>query len=152
MGDECNCLMVNTFFGTNYPSWQLGWGSIFSSPVVFQICWHNECKSLMASSFRDLPSSAGISSHPLAFLTSVLLGQLNKVNLLTSPRWIPGHGRPGGNMGSKDWPTCPGCCLPLSGSFPVTLWYVWQTHFLSHSLSHLLSHTESDYLSDTLFL
>ena len=67
MGDECNCLMVNTFFGTNYPSWQLGWGSIFSSPMVFQICWHNECKSLMASSFRDLPSSAGISSHPLAF-------------------------------------------------------------------------------------
>ena len=28
---------------------------------VFQICWHNECKTLMASSFRDLSNSAGIS-------------------------------------------------------------------------------------------
>ena len=39
---------------------------------VFQI-WHNECKTLMASSFRYLNSSAGISSHPLALLTAVLL-------------------------------------------------------------------------------
>ena len=117
-----------------------------------QICWHNECKSLMASSFIDLQSSARISSHPLAFLTAVLLGQQSKVNLLTSSRQRPGHGRLRGNMGSEDWPTCPGCCLPLSGSFPVPLWYVWQTHFLSHSLSHLLSHAESDYLSHALFL
>ena len=40
---------------------------------VFQICWHNECKTLMASSFRDLNSSPGISSHPLSLLTAVLL-------------------------------------------------------------------------------
>ena len=40
---------------------------------IFQICWHNECKTLMASSFRDLNSSARISSHPLALLTAVLL-------------------------------------------------------------------------------
>ena len=39
---------------------------------VFQICWHNECKTLMVSSFRDLNSS-GISSHALALLTVVLL-------------------------------------------------------------------------------
>ena len=37
----------------------------------FQICRYNECKSLMASSFGDLNSSAGISSHPLS-LTTVL--------------------------------------------------------------------------------
>ena len=102
---------------------------------VIQICWHNKCKTLMESSFRDFPSSAGISSHPLAFLTAVLLGQLSKVNLLTSSRWRPGLGHLWGNMGSEDWPTCPGCCLPLSGSFPVTFWYVWQTHFLSPILS-----------------
>ena len=35
---------------------------------VFQICWHNERKTLMASSFRNLNSSAGISSHPPAVL------------------------------------------------------------------------------------
>ena len=40
---------------------------------VFQICWHNEYKNLMASSFRDMNSSARISSHPLALLTTMLL-------------------------------------------------------------------------------
>ena len=38
-----------------------------------QICWHNEYKTLMASSFRDLNSYAGIPSYPLALLTVVLL-------------------------------------------------------------------------------
>ena len=40
---------------------------------IFQICWHNECKTLMASSFRDVDSSAGISLYPLALLAAVLL-------------------------------------------------------------------------------
>ena len=40
---------------------------------IFQICWHNECKILMALSFRDLNSSAGVSLHSLALLTKVLL-------------------------------------------------------------------------------
>ena len=39
---------------------------------VFQNCWDNECRTLMASSFRDLNSFAGILS-PLALLTAVLL-------------------------------------------------------------------------------
>ena len=52
---------------------------------VFQICWH-ECKTLMASSFRDLNSSAGISLHPLALLTAVLL----KAHL-TSQSFSAGH-------------------------------------------------------------
>ena len=69
-----------------FPSWELGWGLIFSSPVVFQTCWHNECKTLVASSFRDLTISAGITFHPLALLTAMFLGQLNQVNLLTSSR------------------------------------------------------------------
>ena len=38
----------------------------YSHCWFFQICWDNECKTLMASSFRDLNSSAGMSSHPLA--------------------------------------------------------------------------------------
>ena len=40
---------------------------------VFQICWYNDCKTLMTSSFRDLNSSAGMPSHPLASLTALLL-------------------------------------------------------------------------------
>ena len=48
---------------------------------LFQSCGHcwssrfarYERKTLMASSFRDLNSSAGISLHPLAILTSIML-------------------------------------------------------------------------------
>ena len=35
---------------------------------VFQICWHIECSTLTASSFRILNSSAGIPSPPLGLL------------------------------------------------------------------------------------
>ena len=55
---------------------------------VFQICWHNEYITLMASSFRDLNSSAGISLHPLALLTAVLL----KAHLTSHTR-MSGSGR-----------------------------------------------------------
>ena len=40
---------------------------------VFQVCWHNEYKTLLTSSFRDLNSSALISLYPLALSTAVLL-------------------------------------------------------------------------------
>ena len=40
---------------------------------VFQIWWHNEYKTLLVSSFRDLNCSTGIASDPLALLTAVLL-------------------------------------------------------------------------------
>ena len=56
---------------------------------VFQICWHNECKALMASSFRDLNSSAGISSHPVALLTAVLLkAHLTSHSRMSGSGWL----------------------------------------------------------------
>ena len=39
---------------------------------AFQICWHTECSTLIASSFRILNSSAGIPSPPLVLLAAVL--------------------------------------------------------------------------------
>ena len=39
---------------------------------VFQICWHIECSTFTASSFRIWNSSAGIPSHPLALFSVVL--------------------------------------------------------------------------------
>ena len=61
---------------------------------VFQICGHNECKTLMASSFRDLNSPAGISWHPLALLAAVLLkacltshSGMSGSGCLTTPLW-----------------------------------------------------------------
>ena len=75
MGDECNCPLVSTFFGiTLLGDWDEDWPFAVLWPCsVFQICWHNEYKTLMASSFRDWNSSAGISFHPLALLTAVFL-------------------------------------------------------------------------------
>ena len=77
MGDECNCPMVSTYCGTSYLYLGIGMRiDLFQSCShcwVFQTCWYNECRTFVASSFRDLNSSAGISSHPLVLLTAVLL-------------------------------------------------------------------------------
>ena len=59
MGYECSCPVVWTFFNTAL----LGnWDEDRPFPVlwVFQICWHIECSTLIASSFKILNSSAGI--------------------------------------------------------------------------------------------
>ena len=39
---------------------------------IFQICWHNECSMLTASSFRIWNSSVGIPSSPLALFVVIL--------------------------------------------------------------------------------
>ena len=73
MGDECNCLMVSTFFSTTlFVNWDEDWPFPVLWPLhlVFQICWHIKCSTLMASSFRVLNSSTGIPSYPLALLAA----------------------------------------------------------------------------------
>ena len=56
---------------------------------VFQVCWQNKCKTLMASSFRDLNSSAGISLHPLALLIAVLPKiHLTSHSRMSGSRWL----------------------------------------------------------------
>ena len=73
MGNVCNCLMVSTFFGaTLLGNWDEDWP--FSTPVATS--GSSRFADLMTSSFRDLNSSAGISLHPLALLTVVLLKAL----------------------------------------------------------------------------
>ena len=57
MWDECNCAVVWVFFGILGHCLSLGLELKlkFSSPVataVFQICWHIECSTFTASSFR----------------------------------------------------------------------------------------------------
>ena len=39
---------------------------------VFQICWHIECSTFIASSFRIWNSSTGIPSHPLTLFVTML--------------------------------------------------------------------------------
>ena len=94
MGDEYDYPMVSTFLALPF----LGIGmrtDLFQSCGhcwVFQICWHNEFKTLMASSFRDVNSSAGISSHPLALLTAVLLkSHLTLHSRMSGSGWLTNH-------------------------------------------------------------
>ena len=62
---------------------------------VFQICWHIECSTLIASSFIFLNSSAGITSLRLALLTAVLPkahltshSRLSGSEWATTPLWL----------------------------------------------------------------
>ena len=74
MWDECNCSVVWTFFGIAF----CGIGvktDLFQSCGhcwVFQICWHIECSTFTASSFRIWNSSAEIPSPPLALFVVML--------------------------------------------------------------------------------
>ena len=58
------------------PLWWIGMRNDFFQSCghswAFQICWHIECSTLIASSFRILSSSAEIPSPPLALLAAVL--------------------------------------------------------------------------------
>ena len=54
MWDECNCVVVWTFFGIALLwDWNENWPFAVLWPLwVFQICWHIDCSTLTASSFR----------------------------------------------------------------------------------------------------
>ena len=56
---------------------------------VFQICWHIECSSFTASSFRIWKSSTGISSSPLAlFVVMFSKVHLTSHSRMSDSRWV----------------------------------------------------------------
>ena len=56
---------------------------------VFQICWHIECSTLTASSFRIWNSSAGIPSLPLAlFVVMLPKAHLTPHSRMSGSRWV----------------------------------------------------------------
>ena len=73
MWDECNCVVVWAFFG-------IAFGIRIKTDLfqscghwwVFHICWHIECSTFTASSFRIWNSSTGIPSPPLALFIVML--------------------------------------------------------------------------------
>ena len=79
--DECNCAVVWAFFG-------FGIGmktDLFQSCGhcwVFRVCWHIECSTVTASSFRIWNSSTGIPSPPLA----LFIVMLSKAYLISHSR------------------------------------------------------------------
>ena len=72
--DECNCEVVWAFFGIAFFGIGMktdlfqSWGHCW----VFQMCWHIECSTFTASSFRIWNSSTGIPSPPLALFVVML--------------------------------------------------------------------------------
>ena len=56
---------------------------------VFQICWHIECSTFTASSFRIWNSSTGILSPPLAlFLVMIPKAHLTLNSSVSGSRWV----------------------------------------------------------------
>ena len=68
MRDECNCVVVWAFFDIAFlRDWnEKGPFQSCGHCWIFQICWHTECSTFTASSFRIWNSSTGIPSPPLA--------------------------------------------------------------------------------------
>ena len=67
---------------------------------VFQICWHVECSTLTASSFRIWNSSPGILSPPLALFVAMLPkahltshSRMSGSSLVITPSWLSGSWR-----------------------------------------------------------
>ena len=89
--DECNCVVVLVFFGIVF-LWD--WNENWSFPVlghcwVFQICWHIECGTFKASSFRIWNSSTGIPSSPLAlFVVMLPKAHLASHSRMSGPRGV----------------------------------------------------------------
>ena len=72
--DECNCVVVWAFFGIAFLSVGMK-TDLFQSCGhcwVFQICWHIECSTFVASSFRIWNSSPGIPSLSVALFIVIL--------------------------------------------------------------------------------
>ena len=56
---------------------------------VFQICWHIECSTSLASSFRIWNSSTGIPSPPLAlFIVMLPKTHLTSYSRMSDSRWV----------------------------------------------------------------
>ena len=72
--DDCNCLVVWTFFRIALLwDWNENWPLPVLGPLLrFQICWHIECNTFTASSFRIWNSSTRIPS-PLLTLFIMML-------------------------------------------------------------------------------
>ena len=88
--DECNCVVVWTFLAL--PFFGIGMKTdLFQSCGhcwVFQICWHIECGTFTALSFRIWNNSAGIPSSLLT-LFIMMLPKVHLTNSRTSDsRWV----------------------------------------------------------------
>ena len=90
MRSECNCEVVWTLFGIVLLGTEMKTYLFLSCGHywVFQICWHIDCSTLSASSFRIWNSPAGIPSPPLAlFVVMLPKAHLISHSKMTGCRW-----------------------------------------------------------------
>ena len=100
MWNACNCVVVWTYFGIAF-FWDRNETDLFQSCGhcwVFQICWHIECSTFTASSFRIWNSSSGIPSPPLALFIVMLFkvhltlhSRMSGSKWVITPLWLSGH-------------------------------------------------------------
>ena len=89
--NDCNCVVIWTFFGTDFLwDWNENWPFPVLWPLLsFEICWHIECSTLTASSFRIWNSSARILSPPLAlFIVMLPKALLTPHSRMSVSRWV----------------------------------------------------------------
>ena len=102
MWDECNCVVVWTFLAL--PFFGIGMKTeLFQSCGhcwVFHICWHIECSTFTASSFRIWNHSTGIPSPPLALFIVMLSkahltshSRISGSRRVITPSWLSGSWR-----------------------------------------------------------
>ena len=96
---EHNCTVVWIFFSIGMKT------DLFQACGqcwVFQICWHIECSTFTASSFRIWKSSTGISSAPLALFLLMMHSKapltshsrMSGSRSVITPSWLSGSWRP----------------------------------------------------------
>ena len=91
MWNECSCAVVWAFFGIAFLWFEIK-TDLFQSCGhcwVFQVCWHVECSTFTASSFRIWNSSTGIPSPPLAlFVVMLPKPHLTTHSRMSGSRWV----------------------------------------------------------------
>ena len=100
MWNECNCVIVWTFFGTALLwNWNENWSFlvVYGHCWVFQICWWIECNTLTASTFRIWNSSSRIPPPPLALSIAMLPkahlisdAKMSDSRCVITPVWLSG--------------------------------------------------------------
>ena len=88
--DECNCVVVWAFFGIAFLwDWNENWPFPVLWPLlIFQICWHIECSTFTASSFRIWNSSIGILSPLALFIVMLPKAHLMSLSRISGSRWV----------------------------------------------------------------
>ena len=86
---ECNCVVVWKFFGITFLwDWNENFFQSCGHCWVFQICWHVECSTFTASSFRIWNSLAGIPSPlPALFMVMLPKAHLTSHSRMSGSRW-----------------------------------------------------------------